>query len=137
MEEKLKRIEEKIKKLSIQLEILQKQKKEIVEGQQIAIWQERRKNGWKPFIYYSSYYGSECGVSDTKLLYVFSPAAAEFIDLEKWKNVEFSHGDSTESETNKEFEKELEKLDYDCYDYVEDHIIQAVWPELYEIYKRM
>jgi hypothetical protein len=127
---KLKEVEEKIKKI-------EKEKKEIeeeIKKIEIGEWKERRNEGWQPFVFYSSYYGSECGRGDTKLFYVFAPTK---IDIKKWKNVEFSHGDSTESETNKNFEKELDKLRWEDYDFIDDYIVQAVWPELYEEYKKL
>jgi len=132
--QELKNIEEKIKELSMQLEILQKQKKEIVERQQIVVWQERKKNGWKPFIYYSSYYGSECGTSDEKIFYAFSPNVP---NIDKWRDVKFAHGDRTMEQTNRDFEDFLDHINDDDCDIVDDNIAQAVWPELYEEYKKL
>jgi hypothetical protein len=131
-------LEEKIKKIEKTISLLESKKRyfqQEIEKIEVEEWKKKREEGWQGFIFYSSYYGSECGVDASKLFYVFAPTAN--IDIERWKNVEFSHGDSTESETNKEFEKELKKLSDSDYDYVDDHIIQAVWPELYETYKRM
>jgi len=135
MEERIKIIEKRIREISAELEILEREKKEILKGQQVALWTERRNAGWQPFIFYSSYYGSECGKECDKLFYVFSPTAK--IDVQKWQKIRFSHGDSTMSETNKELEKELEKLDFSEYDYIDDDTIQAVWPELYRDWRKL
>jgi len=127
-------LKEKIKKIEKVISLLENKKRcfqQEIKKIEISEWKEKKANGWKPFIYYSSYYGSECGVGDVKLFYVFPP----YVNIEKWRGIYFSHGDSTENETNKEWEKFTDSIE-DC-DYVDDHIIQSVWPELYEEYQRL
>jgi len=133
LQKKIKVLEKGIKNLEIKKQFLEKKLKEF----DIKKWERRKNEGWRVFLYHSSYYGSECGVESTKLIYAFSPAAASHVNIDYWKNAKFSHGDSTMSESNKEFEKIIDSLELDEYDYLDDDIAQAVWPELYEVYKRL
>jgi len=130
LEKKLKVIEKAIEKLETRKNEISNKIKEI----EIEEWKKRKEDGWVPFVFFSSYYGSECNVGDTKLFYVFAPT---IFNIDSWKNVEFSHGDSTESETNKKFEEFIDSIKYADYDFLDDDIVEAVWPELYQNYKRL
>jgi len=129
---------EKMKKIEQEIKVLEKQKMELVKGlEEISIseWRKKKEEGWEPFVFYSSYYGSECGIEGTKIFYAFSPNSK--FDAAKWTKAKFSHGDRTMEETNREFENFLDSLQYDQYDIVDDYVIQAVWPELYQDWKRL
>jgi hypothetical protein len=133
-------LNEKIKKIEKVIFLLEEKKryfKREIEKLEIEEWREKKANGWVPFVYFSSYYGSECGSDGTKLFYAFAPAAADKINLKMFEKVSFSHGDSTMSETNKQFENMLKEIAEDDYDYLDDCIAQAVWPELYKRYQKL
>jgi hypothetical protein len=135
MEEKIKSIEKRIAELKTELEILEKEREKIIENQQIEIWKKRRDEGWIPFIFYSSYYGTEYNTDGSKFFYVFSPVVA--VNIEKFKKMTFAHGDHTMEDTNKSFESFIDSLEYSDYDFLDDYIIQAVWPELYNDWKKI
>ena len=122
----------KIQILDKAIDRLRKQKQEVVKEikiAQIKEWDSKKLAGWNAFIFNSTYYGNEIGEGDTQIIYIFAP----HINIEQWKNVEFSHGDSTESQSNKRFDEfidSLDKGDYECC--IDKDIIQVVWPELYK-----
>lgn len=64
--------------------------------------------GWKKFVFYSSYYGShpEQGEGSVETVYFFHPS----VDISQWENVEFSHGHCSQDENNSKFEEWLKSL---------------------------
>jgi len=132
-EEEIKLIEKAIQKLEKRKLELKREMDEVKNRE----WKNRKDKGWRPFIFFSSYYGSECHVGDSKIFYVFSPMAADKINIEKWAKAHFAHGDRTQESDNEEFEKAIDELAFEDYDYLDDNTIQAVWPELYEVWKKL
>jgi len=127
----------KLELLEKAIERLEEKKRKIEEAkreEEIREWLRRKDEGWQIFVLYSSYYGSECGEDSEIHFFCFAP----HVNIEKWEKVEFSHGNSTQAESNTKFGKFInsltERVDYESY--LDEEVVQAVWPEVYKKYEK-
>ena len=69
--------------------------------------------GWKKFLFFSSYYGShwEYGEGDEERTFVFHPS----VDISRWESAHFAHGHNGQNEENDAWEAWLESLADDQY----------------------
>ncbi len=81
----------------------------IREAVREAVSRSLEERGWKKFQFFSSYYGShpERGGGDEKRIFLFHPR----VDISRWSEVSFTHGDRSENDENESFSDWMEDLE--------------------------